>query len=206
MMPINVLLIEDHPLYAKGLQDYFAESAPDIQITRHARTLRAAQTEIQEHRFDALLVDLSLPDGRGEDFVRAYRQQSGNGVPILILSMKSADKFGPIVREAGAQGYVAKNAEPKYIADSLRAIMRGETRFADRAPGAPTSDPASALTPKQFAVFEKIGRGCSVGEAAEILGISTETAKRHQQDAADTMGVQGARALQRLAVEYFRDL
>ena len=123
--PIRVLLVDDHPVVRAGL-GLLLSAAPDLDVIGEAETAAEALTLAQTLDPDVVLCDLRLGDG--VDGVGVAAALSGRDAPaVLILTTYDHDR--DIVRavEAGAAGYLLKDAAPQVIIDAIRATAAGET-------------------------------------------------------------------------------
>lgn len=118
-MTQRILLIEDDNRFAEMVQDYLGESGFEVSI---AGTGAAGLDMTQRVNFDALLLDLMLPDMDGLDVCRAVRMQSR--VPILMLTAKGEPLDRIVGLELGADDYLPKPFEPRELLARLRAILR----------------------------------------------------------------------------------
>src|SRR5438034_10281514 len=105
--PIKVLLVEDDQNDAFLLQRALAKSGPARFDVEHVEQLHAALQRLREGRFDAALLDLSLPDSMGLDTLNALRSQDPS-VPVVILSGNDNENMAMGALQLGAQDYLVK--------------------------------------------------------------------------------------------------
>ena len=133
------------------------------------------------------MVDLGLPDGSGVDLIRDLRQ-SHPEVQVVVTTVYDDDAHLMHAMAAGAHGYILKDREIGELRDVLRRIERGETalspavarrmldQFRTHARFVTASgEEQAALTPRETDVLRLIGRGLTLAEAAEVLGLSSQT-------------------------------
>ncbi len=133
---ISVLVVDDHPIFAKGLRDTLAE-AEDVRVVGMALNGQAALDLVRRHRPDVVLLDLHLPDADGIALLRRMHSD----VPVSRVLILTYEEGGLFVQEAlgaGAAGYVLKTAEPEAIRRAVREVGRGD------AAGVRVIDPAVA--------------------------------------------------------------
>ena len=121
---INVLLVEDDDLYAHILRAALAKSTPKVEVERR-RTLADAIALLQASRFDAVLLDLNLPDSAGLDTI-GRMLAAAPGTPIVVLTATANRKLAIAAVQHGAQDYLVKSeTDSKYLSRALRyAIER----------------------------------------------------------------------------------
>jgi diguanylate cyclase (GGDEF)-like protein len=131
--PLHVLLVEDSPLDARLLQEQLRDAAPEALALTPVATLGAATERLAAERFDCVLLDLSLPDGRGLETVAAVRDVAPDA-PIVVFTGLSEDALAVRAVGAGAQDFLIKGETPgPLLVRSIRyAIERkqGERRLA----------------------------------------------------------------------------
>ena len=192
----RVFVVEDNP----EMQDFFAgciARAPELCLAGRAGTLAEARTwlEAQAGNLDVLLVDLGLPDGSGLDVIRLAIARNP-ACEVLVISMFGDEDNVLASIEAGALGYIHKDATPDDIAESILAMRRGESpispmiarrllakyRMASPPPAepvGPAETTAAVLSPKEHEVLSLIARGFSYAEVARIQYISVNTVQSH---------------------------
>ena len=121
---ISVLLVEDDDLYAQVLRAALAKSTPKVGVERR-RTLADAITQLQARRFDAVLLDLNLPDSAGLETI-GRMLAAAPGTPIVVLTATAESEAAVAAVQHGAQDYLVKSeTDSKYLSRALRyAIER----------------------------------------------------------------------------------
>jgi DNA-binding response OmpR family regulator len=118
-MAARILMIDDDNRLAGMVQDYLGGAGFRVTI---AGTAGHGETLLKRESFDALILDLMLPDADGLDFCRRLRQS--NDVPILMLTARGEPMDRVVGLELGADDYLAKPFEPRELQARLRAILR----------------------------------------------------------------------------------
>jgi DNA-binding NarL/FixJ family response regulator len=179
---IRILIADDHPVVRAGLRALFA-GEPDIEVLGEAATAEAAVEECRTGIIDLVLLDLQFGD-RGLQGVEATRMlRSLEPAPqVLILTNydSDADILGAI--EAGASGYLLKDAPPTELVAALRTAATGASvlapavaaRLVGRALPAPTS-----LRSREIEVLQLVAEGRSNREIGRRLFLSEATVKSH---------------------------
>jgi len=191
--PIRVLLADDQPLIRLGFRMVLS-SAPDIELVGEAETGALAVDLTTSLRPDVVLMDVRMP---GMDGIEATRRIV-SGRPqsrVLILTTFDLDEYAYAALNAGASGFLLKDAQPAELIAAIRTIARGDaviapriTRllldaFAGHMPNgspAPTPSPLiDRLTPRELHVLGEVAAGRSNQEIATRLVLSEATVKTH---------------------------
>ena len=118
-MTDRILMIEDDASLSKMVADYLSGFGMQLTI---AATIADGREKLEKHDFDALLLDVMLPDGDGFDMCREVRTVSS--IPILMLTARGEDTDRIVGLELGADDYLPKPFNPRELVARLRAIMR----------------------------------------------------------------------------------
>lgn len=200
--PIRLIVVDDHPIVRDGLRGMFT-GEPGFEVVGVAGDGARAVSLAEELRPDVILMDLRMP---GTDGVTAIRRlaERGSTARILVLTTYDTDSDVLPAIEAGATGYLLKDAMPEELVRAVRAAARGEavlspsvaTRLIGqvRAP----SDPLSA---RELEVLALIARGSTNREAASRLFISEATVKSHLLHIYAKLGVKDRAAAVAVAFE-----
>ena len=203
---ISVLLLEDHSVVREGLR-LLLEREPDIEVCAEAGELRDALAADCEP--DVVLSDLVLPDGRGAEAVAALRERFSNA-QILILSMVDSPMDVHLALQAGARGYVVKDAVGRDLLDALRRVARGED-YIDPVLGAAlardlpitprTPSVVQPLSRREEEVLRLLALGHTNAEAASILGLALRTIEAHRLHIPQKLGLRTRAELVHHAME-----
>ena len=184
-MSPTVVLVDDHPVFRRGLASLLAEDG--IEVLASVGTLREALDAVAERAPDVVVMDLHLPDGSG---VQATRQVVAEhpGVRVLVLSMDSADAAVLAALRAGARGYLLKESAADSIGRTVEAVVRGELvldgGLAARMPGilavAASAPPElDGLTPREFEILALVGQGLTNAEIGRRLFLAEKTVRNN---------------------------
>jgi DNA-binding NarL/FixJ family response regulator len=183
MSTIGLLIVDDHPVVRDGLRGMFAGD-PQFTVLGEAATGVEALTVAQAVRPDVVLMDLRMPEMDGVTAIRALRDHVPSA-RVLVLTTYDTDSDVLPAIEAGATGYLLKDAPRDELFRAVRAAARGESVLSPsvasrlmgqlRAP-APAREP---LSQRELQVLELIARGTTNREAAAKLFISEATVKTH---------------------------
>jgi len=183
--PIRVLLVDDHAVVREGLRTYL-ELQDGIEVAGEAADGHEGVAAAERLRPDVILMDLVMPRLDGVGAMRELRRRLPAARVIVLTSFTDDGKLLPAV-QAGAAGYLLKNAQPQEIARAVRAAAAGEAlldpgvaaRLLDSLASPPGEAPGESLTRREREVLGLIGRGFSNKRIALELGIAEKTVKTH---------------------------
>ncbi|WP_416957308.1 response regulator [Nocardioides sp. T5] len=194
---IRVVLADDHAVVRRGLTGLI-ESTDDLEVVGVARDGNEAVELVREHRPDVAVMDLQMPVLDGVEATRAIVGEA-TGTEVLVLTSFSDHARIDAAIEAGAMGYLLKDAEPDALLDGIRAVARGESPLDPRAArrllshrssAVPGADPAAAaLSPREAEVLRLVVEGLLNKQIAQRLGITERTVKAHLTSAYQRIGV-----------------
>ncbi|MCU0284288.1 MAG: response regulator transcription factor [Candidatus Nanopelagicales bacterium] len=202
--PIRVLVVDDHEVVRVGLRLLLGRYA-DLAVVGEAPEGAAAVTAVAELAPDVVLMDLSMP---GMDGVAATRAIGAGHPQVRVVALTTfADRDHVTAAiDAGAVGFLLKDADPEALAAGIRAAARGEAPLDPRAalalidrrrerpagPAAPAGAAADAgpeLTAREREVLALVGQGMSNRLIARRLGIAEKTVKAHLTSVFAQIGV-----------------
>ncbi|QPZ37705.1 response regulator [Paramicrobacterium chengjingii] len=176
---IRLLIADDHPVVRAGLRALF-ETEEDMTVIAEAATGVEAM-RMADHDIDLVLMDLQFGGGtQGVEATRRIREAGGPRVLVLTNYDTDADILGAV--EAGAAGYLLKDAPPAELLTAVRAAAAGETALAPSVAGrlAARKDAASvALSLREAEVLDLVANGQSNRTIARQLFLSEATVKSH---------------------------
>ncbi len=175
---MKALLIDDHAIVRGGLRRLLA-FLPGCEIAE-ASNGRDGLTLVQAEKPDLVVLDLNLPGIGGFELLRRIIADHP-AARILILSMHTEARYASRAIQAGARGYMSKNAAPAELLKALRTVAEGgryvEAEIAQemalRTVAAP--DPHAVLTERDLEIVRLLGAGRSLSEIAGMLGIGYKT-------------------------------
>jgi DNA-binding NarL/FixJ family response regulator len=191
---IRVAIADDHRVVRVGLEQLLA-TFDDVELVGSADGGSAAVEQATSQKPDVLLLDLSMPDLDGIEVTRRVAAASPDTRVVLFTSFSDRDQILQAL-DAGAIGYLLKDAEPEAIHDALRAAARGEAPLAPKAAAellASRTEHAIGsveLTARERDVLQLVIAGDANKQIARKLGISEKTVKGHLTNLFQRIGVQ----------------
>lgn len=192
MNVISVLLVDDHLVVRSGLKALLA-TKPDIEVVAEAASGEDALVLAEQHRPAVVMMDLAM--GAGMDGIEAIKQLRRRNARQAIIVFTTYDSDADIVRavDAGAMGYLLKDASPEEIFEAVRGAVQGKSVMS--APVASRlfqqlRDPDAILTPREAELLSLLTEGLSNRELGQRLFISEATVKTHLAHIYAKLGVE----------------
>jgi len=209
--PIRVLIADDHPVVRKGLRMAVEEDG-GLCVVAEAPDGEAALARIEELRPDVAVLDIDMPklDGFG-----VAREITRRGLPaeIIFLTMHAQEDLLQAALGLGAKGYILKDTALLEIATAVRSVAAGQpylnsalaARLLQRQPlrdaGAAQNAPVDRLTPSERRIVQLIAADKSSKEIGAELSIHYRTVENHRTNICRKLGLEGANALLRFALQ-----
>ena len=177
-MKVRVLIADDHSVVREGLVAMIRRKA-DMMVVAEASNGREAIKLWKEHRPDVMLLDLRMPEVDGVTVIKEVRAISDKARIVVVTTFDGDEDIYRAI-QAGAKGYLLKDAPREALLDSIRRVHSGETcvpvhlaaKLADRISG-------EALSAREIEVLELMAKGKSNKEIGAALFISEGTVKSH---------------------------
>ena len=196
---IRVILADDHLVVRAGLKALLAANR-DIEVVGEAANGREAIALVERLKPDVAVLDLDMPvmDGVAATKELVKRQTSTR---VLILTMHSEDEYLVAMLEAGAAGYLVKNAADRELADAVRAVAAGDSyvqpsaaltlarNVSRRAEHADEREQYNQLSERERDVLVHVAGGYSASEIGERLFISPKTVETYKQRITEKLGL-----------------
>jgi two-component system invasion response regulator UvrY len=204
---IRILIVDDHPIVRRGLKQIIAEH-PDLSVTGEADSVIKAMNLIQADSFDAIVLDIAMPDGSGLELLELIKKM--RSIPVLVLSIYPEEQYAVQVIKAGAAGYLNKESAPEELVRAIRKISSGykyiSSAFAEKiANGLATGLeclPHETLSRREYQVFYSLCEGLPIQEIAEHLFLSPKTISVYRSRILDKMKMKTNVELVRYAIRH----
>lgn len=186
---IRILLADDHVVVREGTREIL-ERHDDLEVVGEAGDGQEAIQLAAQLRPDVALIDISMPNVSGIEATRRIKEQCPN-TAVLVLTAYDDDAYVFAILEAGAAGYLLKNARSREVVDAVRAVHAGESvlhpaiarKVLGRLVGEPSRPapvkPLDALSERELEVLQWAARGLSNKEIARQLVLSPRTVQAH---------------------------
>jgi two-component system invasion response regulator UvrY len=178
---MRILIADDHPVVRAGVRDILKNTFTDADIGE-AGNARQIFHQLRAHRWDVLLLDITMPGRSGLDMLPQIKAERRR-LPVLILTIHAENEYAFRALRAGASGYLTKDAIPEQLIAAIQKAVKGGTYVSDtlaeslaiRLTAATDLPVHETLTNREYEVMRFIASGLRVGEIAEILGLSVKT-------------------------------
>jgi two-component system, NarL family, invasion response regulator UvrY len=203
---VKVLIVDDHPIVRAGLRRLLA-AEPDVEV-RETADGREALSLYREQRPALVILDLNLPGLGGLEIIGRLKAADPEA-RILVLSMHDDETHVTRALQAGAMGYVTKNADPEELRAAIARVAQGDIYiereiaeaivFANlRAP----PNPLQELTARDLEILRLLADGRSLPQIADTLGIGYKTAANNCTRIKAKLGAASTAELIRIAIRY----
>lgn len=200
MTPIRILLVDDHPLVRDGLRARL-EAVPHFEVVAEASS--AAEALERAGGADLVLMDVNMRGGSGIE-ATAQLNRRYPGIAVLILSMHDKLEYVTQAMQAGARGYVLKDAPGKDIVLAIESVMGGGIYYSPvlaRQLARPAQQD-NQLTLREQQVLQHIATGQSNKQIARDLALSVRTVETHRLNIKRKLGIEGQAELIKFAVQH----
>jgi DNA-binding NarL/FixJ family response regulator len=200
---MNILLVDDHAIVRDGLRRLL--STLGAGVIHEAAGGREAVAIARSRPLDLIVLDLNLPELGGLELLQRLLQTQA--APILVFSMHAEPLYVMRAMDAGAQGYVSKNAAPDELLTAVRRVASGgryiESELAQALALQAASPPLSIdqLSSRDLEILRLLARGKSLSQIASALGIGYKTVANTLSLIKGKLGVGGTADLVRVALE-----
>jgi DNA-binding NarL/FixJ family response regulator len=186
---ITVLLVDDHSLVRRGFRRLL-EDEPDMDVVGEAGDGEEAIRQARALHPRVVVMDCALPGMNGLDATRRIIEDTPD-IAVLMLSMHSEHTWVRQAIEAGAKGYILKNAMDLELGSAIRKVAAGETVFDPQVQqhSALKGERNGGLTQRELEVLQMIVDGKSNKEIASALDLSANTVAVHRANIMHTLGI-----------------
>ena len=199
----SILLVDDHAIVRSGIRKLLA-GLPEIDLTEVA-TGEASLLELRGRQFDLVILDLNLPGLGGLELLRRILA-AHPGVKVLVFSLHTEAVYAARAMEAGARGYISKNAAPEELLEAIESVLAGGTAIErDIAQelgtrGAEEEAYLRPLTQRDMEILRLLADGKSLAQIADALGVAYKTVANTLSRIKDKLGVSHTADLIRITI------
>ena len=186
---LTVLLVDDHALVRHGFRRIL-EDDPEIAVVGEASNGEEAVRLASKEKPAVIVMDCAMPGMNGLEATRKILEARPDAA-ILMLSMHSEDTLVRQALDAGARGYILKNAMDLDLANAIKRVAKGEKVLDPQVarPATLKGERQGGLTPRELEVLERIVAGKSNKEIAAELNLSVNTVSVHRANIMDALGI-----------------
>ncbi|HUN50073.1 MAG TPA: response regulator transcription factor [Candidatus Sulfotelmatobacter sp.] len=202
---MKLLIVDDHPIVRDGLRRLLA-ARPEIALSE-AATGEEALALCKSLRPQLVILDLNLPGIGGLELIGRLKAEDA-ALRVLVLSMHDNLVYVTRALQAGAQGYVSKQAPPEQILEAIARLARGQTYIEHRMAEElalqnirPSAHPLHDLSRRELEILRLLGEGCSLPQIGTTLGVSYKTVANTCSQIKTKLGVARTADLIRIAVQ-----
>jgi DNA-binding NarL/FixJ family response regulator len=203
-MPIEVFLADDHAVMRDGLR-LLIETQPDLRVIGEAASGREAVRKLQAHCPDVLIMDIAMADLNGIEATRHVRALCPDA-RVLVLSMYSTEEHVARALQAGALGYVVKEAAGAEVLDAIRAVHAGRQYLSPKVaypnPRRPNVSPLQSLSEREREILQLTVEGHSSAQIANILGLSSKTVETYRSRLMHKLNLHDLPSLVKFAIQH----
>ena len=208
--PQRALLVDDHGLVRSGIRQMIESMTENTIIVGETNSGRDALKLLDRLRINLVITDLSMPDMDGIALIKAVRKRKPN-VKCIVLSMHTNNEYVAAALQAGACGYLNKNASAEELLQALQSAREGEHYLHPSIAGSVVemlrgsealANPLDVLSARQREVLKLLAEGSTTREIAEKLSVSAKTVETHRAQLMERLDVRTIPDLVRFAIRH----
>lgn len=203
---VRMMLVDDHPMVREGVRARLA-NVPGVEVVAEVGCAAEALAALANNDINLVLMDVGMKDTDGIELT-AQVLAAQPGLRVLMFSMYDNPESVQRALQAGASGYLLKDAPAGEILSAIEVVTRGATYLSPGVSGRlfRGQAPRPLLTPRESEILAAIGRGESSKQIAAALGLSFRTVEAHRQSIKRKLDIEGQAELIKYAVEHTRSL
>ena len=208
---MKIVLAEDHTILRAGLRALLT-SREDFEVVGEAGDGREAVRIVDLHVPDLLIIDLSMPKLNGMEAIREIKGRHPQ-IKIIVLTVHKDDEYIFASLDAGANGYILKDASHNELVLAIEYVMGGKVflspsisdkvidAYLEKKKGKKTKSVFDLLTSREIEILKLIAEGHKNKEIADHLCISSKTVEKHRSNLMEKLGIRNTAALTAYAIE-----
>jgi DNA-binding NarL/FixJ family response regulator len=205
---IRILIADDHTIMREGLKQLLANEA-DFVVVAEAADGHEVLKLVRASDFDVVLLDMSMPGKSGIELIKQVKTEKPR-LRLLVLSMHQENQYAVRAIKAGASGYLTKDSAPTQLVSAIRKVAAGGAfitadvaeQLALGAMPNVAGLPHTALSDREYEVFQLLVSGVSVSDIADRLNVSVKTVSTHKARLMEKMGIGNQAELIRYALRH----
>jgi DNA-binding NarL/FixJ family response regulator len=205
---IRIVIADDHTIVREGLKQLLS-AADDLRVIGEAQNGHDVLKRVRENDFEVLLLDMSMPGKSGIELIKQVHAEKPK-LRILVLSMHEEEQYAVRALKAGAAGYMTKESAGAQLLAAIRKVASGGAfispavaeQFALGAMPQTEGPPHTALSDREFQVFQMLVQGLSVSAIAHRLNLSVKTVSTHKSNIMQKMNMTNQSELIRYALNH----
>jgi DNA-binding NarL/FixJ family response regulator len=204
-MTTRLLIVDDHPLVREGLKAHLS-ALPTVAVVGEAGDADEAARQVAGTHPDLVLMDIGMKDVNGIELTRRLLSEQPR-LLVLVLSMYDNPEYVNRAMQAGARGYVLKDAPASDIIDAIATVMSGGTFLSPAVSGRlfRSQTPRPVMSLRESEILACLAKGRSSKQIAQELELSVRTVESHRQNIKRKLNLDGQAELIKYAVEHCRD-
>lgn len=211
-MSCNVIIIDDHPLFSRGLSQLI-ETQKDYKVIGMAKDRNEALNLLDNTSPDLAIVDLNLGQEDGLELIKdilVIHPQT----KILVLSMHDERFYAERALKAGAKGYIMKEEAEAQVINAIKTVNNGDIYLSEneknrlqelsegKHDGSDRFDTINTLSDRQLQIFTLVGKGLGTVEIAKKLNLSIKTIDTHKENIKAKLHCASSAELRQMAIEW----
>ena len=205
------MIADDHRVFREGIVSIL-ENTGEIRVIAQAQDGKEVMEKLRKARPELILMDISMGEAGGIETTRLVREQYPE-IKVLVLSMHSESSYIVRMLEAGASGYLLKDAGSAELINAIKAVAQGHTYFSSQVSATlvdqlvkgkkpPERKAGVPLTRREIEVLRLIAEEYSNPEIADKLFISIRTVDTHRRNLLEKLGVKNTAGLVKYAIKH----
>ena len=200
----RILIVDDHPVVRQGLHQLISGDEA-LHVCGEAKSAAECISMIEKLTPDMILTDISLEGTDGIELTKEVRQMNPN-IPVLVFSIHGEELYAERALNAGANGYVMKQANPDILLKAIHQVLAGDIflssamtnrmlRKMSNSKAPPTQTGVDLLSDRELEVFKLIGHGLTTRRIANKLNLSIKTIETYRMHIKEKLDLNDATEL-----------
>ncbi len=220
MKKIQILIVDDHPIFRKGLIQLINEEA-DMEVCGEAEDVFTATKKVRQLNPDLVIADITLKDTSGLELLK-FMNENEIEIPVLVLSMHDEKIFAERALKSGAKGYIMKQEMSGNVTAAVRHVLAGKIYVSEAindrilssltgrgdksAPAEIEKDPSAILTDRELEIFRMMGKGYRRNEIGKALNLNVNTIGTYRERIKEKLNLTSSNELMTRAILWVREM